>query len=421
MSRRFNALAQQYRRALLDDVIPFWMRHSADLEQGGYLTCLARDGTVYDTDKFVWLQARQAWTFSMLYNRLEKRDAWLQFAHQGTEFLTRHGRDEDGSWYFSLTRDGRPLVQPCNIFSDCFAAMAFSQYALAAKDEAAREVADHTYRNILRRRDQPKGRYAKAVPGTRPMISLALPMILANLALELEWLLDPAIFNQTVDTCLKEVFTLFLDEETQVLREQVAPDGSKLDCFEGRVLNPGHGIEAMWFIMDIAERRNDRPLMERAVDVVLRTLELGWDKTAGGIYYFLDAQGHPPQQLEWDQKLWWVHVETLVALLKGYRLTGRKACWAWFERVHEYTWKHFPDPEYGEWYGYLNRRGEVLLPLKGGKWKGCFHVPRGLFLCLRELEKLAAAADGPTVRPPGSPSPGRKSSGVLPRKKKGRS
>ena len=102
-----------------------------------------------------------------------------------------------------------------------------------------------------------------------------------------------------------------------------------------------------------------------------------------------DAKGHPPQQLEWDQKLWWVHIETLVALLKGYRLTGRKSCWSWYERVHAYTWAHFPDPEYGEWYGYLNRRGEVLLPLKGGKWKGCFHVPRGLYLCMRELEKMA--------------------------------
>ena len=418
----FAKLAQQYSRALLDDVIPFWMRHSADREHGGYFTCLARDGSVYDTDKFLWLQARQVWTFSMLCNRLTKRDEWLQFARQGAEFLARHGRDGEGDWYFSLTRDGRPLVQPYNIFSDCFAAMAFSQYALAAKDEPAREIAGRTYRNILRRKDQPKGRYTKAVPGTRPMVSLALPMILANLTLELEWLLEPAVFNQAVDTCLKEVFTLFLDEKTQVLREQVAPDGSHLDCFEGRVLNPGHGIEAMWFIMDIAERRNDRSLMERAVDIVLQTLELGWDKQLGGIFYFLDAQGHPPQQLEWDQKLWWVHIETLVALLKGYGLTGRKTCWTWFERVHEYTWKHFPDPKYGEWFGYLNRSGEVLLPLKGGKWKGCFHIPRGLYLCMRELEKLAAAsADRQAVRQPGAWPAGKKSTGGLSRKKKGQS
>ncbi len=102
----------------------------------------------------------------------------------------------------------------------------------------------------------------------------------------------------------------------------------------------------------------------------------------------MDAQGHPPQQLEWDQKLWWVHLETLVALAMAYRLTGRKDCWAWYQKVHDYTWEHFSDPDHGEWYGYLNRRGEVLLPLRGGKWKGCFHVPRALYLCWQQFEQL---------------------------------
>jgi N-acylglucosamine 2-epimerase len=72
-------------------------------------------------------------------------------------------------------------------------------------------------------------------------------------------------------------------------------------------------------------------------------------------------------------------------------MTGSQRCWSWFERVHAYAWARFPDPEFGEWYGYLSRSGEVLLPAKGGKWKGCFHVPRGLYLCMRELEALAAA------------------------------
>jgi N-acylglucosamine 2-epimerase len=398
MSTSFAVLAEQYRRALLDDVIPFWEGHSVDSECGGFFSCLDREGSVYDTDKFVWLQARQVWTFSMLYNHLEKRDSWLRIARHGAEFLARHGSDEDGNWYFSLTRDGRPLVQPYNIFSDCFAAMALSQFARAANDDRAKQAAARTYRNILARRSNPKGKYAKMVPGTRPMISLALPMILASVTQDLEWLLDPGTFDRALDACIDEVFSPFLDEKMQVLHEHASPDGGKLDCFEGRLLNPGHGIEAMWFIMDIAERRNSRPLAERAVEVVLRTLGLGWDGEMGGILYFLDADGRPPQQLEWDQKLWWVHMEALVALLKGYRLTGREVCWRWFERVHEYTWGRFPDPKFGEWYGYLNRRGEVLLPLKGGKWKGCFHVPRGLYLCMREMEKLSAGPLGRVVQ-----------------------
>jgi N-acylglucosamine 2-epimerase len=394
MNPKFAELSGRYRAALVDDVLPFWIRHSVDREQGGFFTCLERDGSCYDTDKFLWLQARQVWTFAMLHNRLERRAEWLEVARHGVEFLLAHGRDAAGDWYFSLTREGRPLVQPYNIFSDCFAVMGLSQYALATGEAAARQAAAETFQRILQRRANPKGRYAKAVAETRPTISFSLPMILINLVGELEWLLPAGTYEQTVATSLEEVFGRFLDEESGVLHEHVAPDGRKLDTFDGRLLNPGHGIEAMWFVMDVAERRRDRALAERAVGIALRTLELGWDREHDGIFYFLDLKGRPPQQLEWDQKLWWVHVETLIALLKGYRLTGNPACWTWFERVHAYTWARFPDPKFGEWFGYLNRRGEVLLSLKGGKWKGCFHVPRALLQCAHELELLAQGGAG---------------------------
>jgi N-acylglucosamine 2-epimerase len=145
----------------------------------------------------------------------------------------------------------------------------------------------------------------------------------------------------------------------------------------------------MWFLMEVARRQGDRRLMEQAVDVILNILEYAWDGEYGGIYYFMDAEGHPPLQLEWDQKLWWAHLESLVALSMGYRLTGRAACREWYQRVHDYAWPRFADPACGEWWGYLNRRGEVFLPLKGGKWKGCFHVPRALYLCYRQFERLS--------------------------------
>lgn len=383
--QRRQSLAEQYRQALLDDVLPFWERYSLDREQGGYFTCLDRQGQVFDTDKFIWLQNRQVWQFSVLYNRLEARPEWLAIADHGAEFLARHGRDPEGNWYFSLNRQGQPLIQPYNIFSDCFAAMAFSQYALASQREDAQAIALQAYGNVLRRQDNPKGQYNKAFPGTRPLKSLAVPMILANLTLEMEWLLEPETVTQVLAQTVRDVMTDFRDPALNLMREAVGPNGEVVDSFEGRLLNPGHGIEAMWFMMDIAQRLGDAELLADAIQVVLATLDYAWDQEFGGIFYFLDSQGHPPQQLEWDQKLWWVHLETLVALAKGYELTGDRRCWQWFETVHDYAWGHFADPEYGEWFGYLNRRGEVLLNLKGGKWKGCFHVPRALWLCWQSL------------------------------------
>ncbi len=385
----YHELAQHYRSALLEDVIPFWEAHSIDFEYGGYFTCLDRTGQVYDTDKFMWLQARQVWTFAMLYNRVEKRQSWLDIAAHGARFLRAHGMDDRGNWYFSLNRSGEPLVQPYNIFSDCFAAMAFGQFALATESSEAADLALRTYHNILKRKDHPKGRYEKTVPGTRPMKSFALPMILCNLSLELEALLPSLEIEKTVDVVLDEVMHYFRDPEQNLIYENVAPDGSHIDSFEGRLINPGHGIEAMWFVIDIALRRKDQVLINQAVNTILSILDFGWDPDYNGLYYFMDVHGHPPQQLEWDQKLWWVHLEALVALSMAYRVTGLELCWAWYQRVHDYAWQHFPDPTYGEWYGYLNRKGDILLPLKGGKWKGCFHVPRALYRCWTEFELLS--------------------------------
>ena len=392
MTHDFQFLANFYQNALLQDVIPFWEKYSLDREKGGYFTCLDREGTVYDTDKFIWLQNRQVWLFSTLSNQLEKRQNWLDIATHGADFLAKHGRDADGNWYFSLDRAGNPLTQPYNIFSDCFAAMAFSQYALAMGDEESKAIALQAYNNVLRRKDNPKGQYSKTYPGTRSLKSLAVPMILANLTLEMGWLLSPQTLETVLAQTVKEVMTDFLDAERGLMFENVQPDGSHLDCFEGRLINPGHGIEAMWFIMDIANRSNDQQTIHQAVDVVLNILNFAWDQEYGGLYYFMDVEGHPPQQLEWDQKLWWVHLESLVALAMGYRLTGRAECWEWYQRLHDYSWSKFADPEYGEWFGYLNRQGEVLLNLKGGKWKGCFHVPRALLLCWKNFELLAKAS-----------------------------
>ena len=213
-------------------------------------------------------------------------------------------------------------------------------------------------------------------------------MILCNLSLELEHLLGAERVNSFVPTIIHEVMEVFYNRDWKVVLENVQPDGSFSNSFEGRLLNPGHAIEAMWFIMDLGKRMQDEALIRRAVDILFDMLELGWDKEFGGIYYFLDVKGYPMQQLEWDQKLWWVHVEALVALAKAYAFTGDARCIPWFTKLHDYTWNRFRDKEYGEWFGYLNRQGDVLLPLKGGKWKGCFHVPRALYQVSQTLSSI---------------------------------
>lgn len=387
-AQSLKSYSLQYKTELLDSILPFWMKHSVDQQNGGFFTCLDQFGQVYDTDKFIWLQGRQVWCFAYMYNNIEKKQEWLDIAKHGADFLIKHGRDEEGNWYFSLTAEGKPLVQPYNIFSDCFATMAFAALDKASPSDEYKKIALTTFDNIIARRQNTKGKYNKNFPGTRSLKNFSLPMILCNLSLELEHIIGKEKVNELVPDIIHEVMEVFYQPKLGLVLENVNIDGSFADCFEGRLMNPGHTIEAMWFIMDLGIRLNDTSLIDKAVTIMLNTLEYGWDKEYGGIFYFLDIQGHPPQQLEWDQKLWWVHVEALVALAKGFQHTGDMRCKEWFDKVHDYTWSHFKDQQYGEWFGYLNRRGEVLLPLKGGKWKGCFHIPRSLYQVWKTLETL---------------------------------
>jgi len=387
--RTFNekVFSKVYRDELLENIVPFWMKYSKDKVNGGYYTCLDREGKVYDEDKFVWLQARQVWCFSTMYKNVAARQDWLDMAVHGADFLEKWGRDKDGNWYFSLRADGKPLVQPYNIFSDCFAAMAFAALDKIQPQDRYKEIALSTFKHILKRQHNCKGIFNKTYPGTRTLKSFSLPMILCNLSLEMEQLLGTERVNNFIPSVIHEVMDVFYQKDLGLILENVYEDGSFCDSFEGRLLNPGHAIEAMWFIIELGKRLQDELLIKKACDILIQTLEHGWDKKHGGIFYFMDIKNKPTQQLEWDQKLWWVHVEALVALAKGYIASGDERFAEWFEKVHEYTWKHFRDPEFGEWFGYLNRQGHPLLTIKGGKWKGCFHIPRGLYQVWKTFEQ----------------------------------
>ena len=172
-------------------------------------------------------------------------------------------------------------------------------------------------------------------------------------------------------------------------------DGTILDNPTGRTINPGHSIENSWFLMNQAVYAGDEELLQQALNILRWSLEIGWDKEYGGIYYFRDLYGRPCEQLEHDMKLWWVHNEALIATLLASNLTGDSYYDEWYEKLHGYVFSHFPDKEYGEWYGYLHRDGSVSHEQKGSLWKGPYHLPRALMLC---EQILSASAKGEKAR-----------------------
>jgi len=370
---------------LWDRVVPFWMEHSLDHEHGGYLNCLDRDGRPFDTKKHVWLQGRQVWMLSKLYaERGETR--FLDAARLGAEFLARHAVAADGRAFFCLARDGRPIALQRKIFSECFLVMAFAEYARASGDAAYRVRALALFERVLALVADPTPLGKPRLAGQTPSVDLAVPMILLNLVAELRGAPGSATFDDRAD-----YDSIERDAVARVLRhfdpargmtfETVGPRGERLDSPEGRLLNPGHVVEAGWFLAEYAARIGDRGLESTAFAMMEGALDQGWDREHGGLFYFLDAEGFSPVQLEWSQKLWWPHCEALIGTLSAWRATGESRWFERFEEIADWTFAHFPDPEYGEWFGYIDRRGEVSQRFKGGPYKGCFHVPRALWRC----------------------------------------
>jgi len=391
-----NQLQTLYRGALLDDVVPFWLRHSLDREFGGYLTCLDRDGSLYGTDKAIWLQGRETWLFGKLYNVLEPRAEWLEAARLGYRFLVDHGFDADGRMFFATTREGRPLRKRRYLFSETFAAIAFAQYARATGDGEAWERAMRTYRLAVDLYRDPAGRPELAAtippevcPATRRTKAHAMPMILIATSQEMREVSDEPLFSEVIDACADEILRDFVHRDEHALLENVGPGGERLDLPAGRLTLPGHAIETSWFLLREAAYRRNTALQDAALDILRWSLDWGWDPQYGGLLYYVDIEGRPPEQLEWDMKLWWPHTEALVALTMARQVSPEPLWDDWYRRVHAWTWTHFPDPEYGEWFGYLHRDGSVAIPAKGSMWKGAFHVPRALLYCLQSLGGIA--------------------------------
>ena len=141
--------------------------------------------------------------------------------------------------------------------------------------------------------------------------------------------------------------------------------------------------------MERANQTGDKELHAKAVEIFDMAFEKGWDNEFGGILYFFDCLGNPPEAYEHDMKLWWPHNEALIAALMIYRDTGDEKYLDIFNQLVDYTKDKFAVAPCGEWYGYLRRDGNPTLPACiGSTFKGPFHVPRCLIMLDKMLEEI---------------------------------
>ena len=380
-----NQLRRSYTELLLDGIVPFWARHGVDAQHGGVLSCMKENGEPVSGDKYIWSQARWVWTCSALYNRIEKRPEFLDWARGTIDFLLRHGRDERGRWVYHTTREGQVVEGAISIYSDCFVVYGLSEYCRATGDTALLALAKEIFSDIQARIEKPEFSETAPYPLPPNRRNHGIPMILTEVAGELARATGDEAIARAADEYAGRVMNHFVRPARKCLVEFMDWNYQEVPGPEGTFIMPGHAIESMWFQLHRALARNNRALVRDAVEVMRWHLEKSWDPEYGGIYLGMDAEGHPPYLPHAEKKVWWPHTEALYALQLAHELTGETWCETWFDRVHEWAFHHFSMPETGEWRQRLERDGTPMTAIVALPVKDPFHLPRALILSLERL------------------------------------
>ena len=378
-----------YKEQLIENILPFWLNKAIDYENGGIFTCLDREGVIYGREKSVWFQGRALWTFSKAYNAIKADKEYLKAAKCIYDFLPKC-TDTDGRMFFTVTADGREIQKRRYYFSETFAAIGSAEYYKASGERdaliCARKYFDVAYECFTGKRDiLPKFNGEnydfKGLSPVMIMLSTAQTMR----AIDTE---NAHRYNTIASDCLNEILNGgFLTERG--LFENVSRNGSTVDSPTGRIINPGHSMEAAWFVMLEGILTGNQEAITAGKRIIDLTLPLGWDKKFGGIIAFTDVSGKPPVQLEWDMKLWWPQCETIIAARLAYSVFGEEKYRKLWRDTEEYCDKNFIDKECGEWYGYLHYDNTPSTTLKGNIFKGPFHIPR-LYIIMALLDDGAS-------------------------------
>lgn len=385
MSELLKEWADLYRKTLLEDVIPFWVKYAVDRETRSINNCIDDSGKVLSKNKYLWSQGRALWTFSALYNRIEKKPEWLNIAEGLFGYLSTRGRDNSGKWMFLLDEQGNVIEGDKSIYVDGFVLNGMCEYFLATGEPKAAEIALETYKNTLWRLQHPGSYGIEPYFIPEGMKTHGINMIFSFFYYNLGIALGEKSICETAYDMAIEILSDFYLPDKDVIVEYVSLEGKPIDSSLGRVCVPGHVLESMWFLISIFEHTGDNKLIAECCRLIKRHLELGWDEEYGGITLALDIEGK--ESVAWKNptcKPWWAQVEALVATAYALKHTGKNWYIDWHKRIQEYAFKHYPS-EHGEWIQWLDRYGNkaesAALPVKDP-----FHLPRGLIYLINLLK-----------------------------------
>ena len=377
---------------LLTRILPFWERHSVDKDHGGFITHLARDGSVTDdSTKYLVMQARMIYCFAT-GAALGGPPQWANIARQGAGFFLQRFRDLDhDGWFWSVSRQGEPVNTDKRTYGHAFAIYALAEYGRTGSDTRALASANHTWSLISDRLwdAEHQGVFEACDRSWKPMnrghsMGTHLHVLEALLALN-----DATGGNRRwshIRAICDLIVTRMVEPRHHCALEKFHPDWTQDTEASRGLVDYGHNLESAWLLLRVDELEPTPLYREVAHGFLDYVMRFGLDTTYGGIFSHGPLAAPPTVRT----KVWWVQTEALVAFLFGYRVFRDERYWHAFRNVVGFCMRCLHDPEHGEWYHSAEENGAPRDTTKGSTWKAAYHITQACAYAHHYLTRLGS-------------------------------
>ncbi|HTP10242.1 MAG TPA: AGE family epimerase/isomerase [Anaerolineae bacterium] len=389
-------LRQRVEAELRDNILPFWIEHTLDEQEGGFYGALTNDLVVHNgAPRSAVLTARILWTYSAAY-RLYHDEHYLIMARRAYDYLTQKFWDHDyGGVYWTLDQYGCPTNDRKHVYAQAFAIYGLAEFYRATGEPQSLALAQQLFDLIEAHSFDPiyggnleccsrewgaldDMRLSAKEPVTvRKSMNTLLHLMEAYTNLLRVW---PAEELKAKQRGLIEIFLRhIIDPKTHQFKLFFDDAWHSLDNH----ISPGHDIEGSWLIVEAAEVQGDEDLLARthAAAVQMAEAVTAYVDDDGAIIYEATPHG-----IESYDKHWWVQAEGLVGFTNAHQLSGRADFAQKADRLWNLIETFFVDHTNGDWYKVLDRNGAPLwYYYKVGPWECPYHHARACFEMLARL------------------------------------
>jgi N-acylglucosamine 2-epimerase len=386
-------LRETYRAALFDKFIPNMDSLVIDHELGGFMCSVdLLTRKLVNTDKRAWFEGRGMWTYSFLYNNLDKNPKYLEVARKSKDFILKL-LPKDGTYYISgFSKEGKPLSDvEGDIYGNLFVAEGLAEYSKATGETKYLDLAKEIILKAVERYDRPDFTYNyKAETKVAGPRILGHWMILLSLSTQFLKQKEDKDIAALADRCVDAIMNRHMNPESKMLNEALAHDFQRLtDPVTSQYGDIGHGCETLAFVMNYAVLRKNAALFKASSEAFKNHVNVAKDDVYGGHFHAYENINENKWAIV---KLRWLQEEILIGAMILIEHTGDQWALNKYAETEAYIREKFVKPEYA----FIIDSGDRKVEKHSRVRAEHYHFPRQLMVSMLAIDRMLARGEKPT-------------------------